>query len=476
MMGLSGAPAGDKISPAKRKQVDTLDGSEDEAEAEVSKKTKKPRKHGNLAGQRTALYENISKQMTGKIAGLQAKVSEATKVVNEEKGAPRPLENTDITTRKLYTNTLTAAMMVQAWQDPSSLLVEIQTFNEAAKQKGEDDVVVDTSVQETISVQSPMLCWLLKNGCASLGVERGAFLRCQATTQAHVESVSRLALEEPVLDKAKLVWRRMLNCITQLEIGLKKASQDVSKHVHACAAAAERLEKKRKAKEAKEQEQAHFKSVQDKVKIATADGANMPGVIKLPQEHVTAVRVFTCGAIPGDADLSEPFIISKENTLLQAWSSSPVVLQVLKNFGSRYKKVPSLQETGKVTQPYVVKGGKEQTEKLFTDLTANLKEKKLIVDVSECAANWMSTSWMFGLEPKRTFVAATPNSAAYFRCLAYGEVEMFCIPALAFCNVLKDNAMPVPTKMSELEEVWVFKRVREMLDGNLCLQVGRQKT
>ena len=133
--------------------------------------------------------------------------------------------------------------------------------------------------------------------------------------------------------------------------------------------------------------------------------------------------------------------------------SNPTVLQVLKNFGSRYKKVPAMAECGKVTQPYQPKGGLEPTKKFFQDLTANLREQT--VDISEFAPAWNQTSWMFGLEPKRNLMGFMPNCAACFRCLAYGEMEVYCIPTLALLSKMKEVQGPggqIPVKATELEE------------------------
>ena len=452
--------AGDKVgpSPTKRKAAETLDGSEDELEAaEASKqKSKKPKKGGNMAGQRASLFEAISKQMNGKVSSLEARHLEAVKARDDEVSAPAPTEATHITTRKLYTDTLNAVIkLYKAWSDPASMSGEVEKFNEAENAKAEEvrGQTFDLSVQETIQHQSAVLVWALKHDCAAVCLERGQFLRTKATMQHHVSGVSTLDLDVQVLEKAKLIWRRMVNCLSQLETALKKAATDVAKHVQGCAAAAERNEKRRKAKEAKDAEAAHFKSVQDKVRLATADGANMPGVFKLPSESLESMKILTqVNALPADTNLSEPFVIQK-SSLVEQWCSNPTVLQVLKNFGSRYKKVPAMAECGKVTQPYQPKGGLEPTEKFFQDLTANLREQT--VDISEFAPAWNQTSWMFGLEPKRNLMGFMPNCAACFRCLAYGEMEVYCIPTLALLSKMKEVQRPggqIPVKATELEE------------------------
>ena len=140
----------------------------------------------------------------------------------------------------------------------------------------------------------------------------------------------------------------------------------------------------------------------------------------------------------------------EESSHQKAWADNSVCLQVLTNFGARYKKVPTCETSGKVTQPFQARAGNEPTEKFFADVVAPVKGS--IVDISEFAVNWMSTSWMFGVLPKRTFAGLPPNSAACFRALVYGEIEVYTFSTVDFLTKLKQKNMAVATTVTELEQ------------------------
>ena len=448
-----------KVSPLKRKAFEalTLDGSEDENEiAENSKrKSKKPRKGANLTGARAALFDNLSKQLSAKVASIESRLKEAETAQEEEKKAPSPQHATDVTTRQLYRDALSGCLkMVRAWQDVASFQAEVQSFNEDAKKNNKEAECVATDIPDSILTQSPVLHFALKQFGGSIGLERPMYLRTLATMQSHVQSISQCDLDDNTLSRARLLWKRMFACVTQLESAMKKATTDVTKHVAALAAAGERAEKRRKEKEAKDAEAAHFAVVKAKVKQATAEGAAMPGILKLESTDLQPMKVVTGNALPADLDLSIPMVL-KESNLQQSWSSHAVVLQVMKNFGSRYKKSDSFMTTGKVNQPFVAKAGKEQTEKFMGDCVWHLQEAKKILDVSEFAANWMTTSWMFGMSPKMSFIGFAPNCAACLRCLSYGEMDVTTVRVDILLQKLKEIGSKVPSKATELEEAWL---------------------
>ena len=88
-------------------------------------------------------------------------------------------------------------------------------------------------------------------------------------------------MDEDVLDKQRLVWKRMFNCLTQLEQCLKKSAADVNKHVAGVASAIEKENKRKKDKDAKEAAAKHRAPAQEKVRKAKAEGTELAGIFKL---------------------------------------------------------------------------------------------------------------------------------------------------------------------------------------------------
>ena len=175
----------------------------------------------------------------------------------------------------------------------------------------------------------------------------------------------------------------------------------------------------------------------------------MSGIFKLGSDAFDPMKILKGNVIPADACLATPFVM-QENASLDAWASNPTCLQVLTNFGARYKKVASCEETGKVAQPFQAKSGREPTEKFFESVVAPVAN--YIVDISEYAQNWMAASWMFGQMPKRAFAGHAPNCAAMLRMLSYGEMEVYTFSTLDFLKALAGKGMRVPTNSSELEQ------------------------
>eukprot|EP00913_Durusdinium_trenchii_P011745 g11031.t1 len=431
----------EKGASVKRKAcAETLDASEDEEEAatgKASQKPKKARKGGNGSGARAALFDALSKQLLAKHTSLVARKEEAEKAVKTEADAPRPEAATDVTTRKLYNEALDANLrMVKAWLDAKHLKECIVAFNKEVTDSGKADQVVDADAADTLTAQSPGFKWAVDAAGSSVSMARKHLLRPFAFMQEFVGGIPDGPVEEEALEKIRLAWRRMLACATQLESSIKKSSADVSRHVSGLAAATERRKKKEKDQQEKNAEAQHLAKEKEKAKKAVADGADLPHIFKLTGDSVSPVLVKETNNVQDSMDLSEPFVLSK-SSLYAAWTNNATLLQVMTNFGARYKKSPSLDSTGKVAQPFATKQGKEPTEKFFGD--AMMLVRKSIVDISEHTPNWMSTSWMFGLAPKRVFIGFAPNCAAMLRCLMYGEVEVFCLPVAKFVQAVKDK-------------------------------------
>ncbi|OLP85976.1 Tenascin-R [Symbiodinium microadriaticum] len=434
--------------PQKRKAVaDTLDASEDEADAGSANK-KKPRKASNLPAARASFFESVSKQFLPKVASITSKVDEAKKVQEEEHASPKPESATDITTRKLYLDALAAAVKVAtAWLDAAKLSAAVQEHNEACK----DDVEKQVSVEkeESLSTQSSAWQWLLSNAGSAVRLERADFLRGREMMEKFVNNIPSCELDETKLDKQRLIWRRMFASLSQLDSSLKKCTGDVSKHVKALASSREREAKKLKDKEAKDAAAKHLSTVQERISKAKADGADMPGIFKMQVDDLAKVKTCKQDALTSDMDVTQPLVLEKGKHV-GTWANTATCLQVLTNFGGRYKKVPNIEELGKVNQPFQAKAGKEPTELFFNELLKSVKP--YLVDLSEVASAWTTTSWMFGLLPKRIFIQATPNCAAMLRTLQYGEVEIYLFPILHFVSALKTAGMTVPSSFSELEK------------------------
>ena len=404
--GSSECPADLKGVPSKRKSIAAaLDASEDEDEvAASSKNAKKPRKATNLSSARAALYDQVSKQFIAKAGVIDGRLKDARKAVHDEAAAPRPVSQTDLMTRNLYVAALKASInVVSAWLDPDFLKEAVEKHNNAMTDAQTPDKVLPLDVEETVSVQPPSWCWLLESAGSSLSVDRADFLRSKACVQAFVDSIPKSALDQPGLDKLRLIWRRMFACLGQVEGSLKKCSNDVARHVQAVAAAREKELKKEKDKEAKMEAAKHLSSAQEKLKKAKADGADVPAIFKLQGEHVVSMKVLKANSISSDADLSVPLIL-ESCSHVQEWSSNAALLQVMTNFGARYKKTPNFDTLGKITQPFAPKAGKEPTEKLFMSIMNPVKGK--IVDLSAFAASWMSANWVTGFLDVRPSVAS----------------------------------------------------------------------
>ena len=454
----AGAGQAPKTSSLKRKGISMcLDASEDEDEADnKSKKSSsgsKKRKSVNLASQRTSLFESLSRTLTQKSLSMRAKIQEAKSAQDKEKNAPAPPTATDVITRRLYNEALVKCLLLaKAWDNQDDVKTELDIFNKGCADGGKPDQVIKVDGEETKQQMHPILAWALDQAGHAANIERKLCLRTRMFMTSFVNDLSskdQAEITEDDLDSTRLLWKRMLTAATQLEASLKKCTVDVTKHVAGLAAAAERNEKKRRDREAKEAESRHLEQTKAKLKKAVADGADLPAVFKLGQEATKAMMVVEGNAISNDRDLSEPFVL-KKSSHIHSWAGNAIVLQTMTNFGARHKKAPDFESTGKLSQPFVTKAGREVSEKCFTDIVSPVKAK--IVDLEKVAPGWSTTSWMFALAPKRSFITFSPNSAAFLRVLMYGDVEVYTLSVQSFMEGLQTASVAEPKTTSELEE------------------------
>ena len=444
----------------KRKGTsDKLDGSEEEDEGDKSRKSTgsgKKRKKSNVASQRAAMFDSLSKQLALKAASIKTRIDEAKAAQAKEKQSTAPSNATDQTTRKLYNEALVKSLLLgKAWFSASDVHTEVCEHNKQMEAQNEADKKVDLGVKDTLQGQSPVLVWAIAQAGTSVNIDRKPFLRSKDYMQEFVNQLPNGDYDEDGLDKCRLQWRRMFTAASQLEASLKKCATDVTKHIAGLAAALEKEEKKRKDKELKEAEAKHLEQSRAKLKQAQADGAALAAVFKLGTDGVQAVKILECNSIPNDTDLSLPFVIRK-STHLQAWTSQAILLQTMTNFGARYKKTAGFDTSGKVTTPYVARAGKEVTEKFFADVIAPVQGN--IVDISEFAPGWMATSWMYGLSAKTSFAGLSPNSAAFLRVLLYGELDMYCLSVAATMDAFKSAKLSIPKTTAEFEQAISFPR------------------
>ncbi|CAE7038483.1 Tnr [Symbiodinium sp. CCMP2456] len=440
-----------QISPTKRKaEAATLDASEDETENAAEKTSKKPRKAANVSTARAAFFQQVSRAFQMKIASVQTRITEATKALKDEKDGLQPTTPTDTTTRQLYKDALLAAKeVVDAWLDKDVLTAAVQAHNESELVKDKPELAVDTTAPESLSSQSKAWAWLLAKSVSAVQLQHSDFLRSKSFMQEFVDAIPQCSLDENALDKKRVVWRRMFSCLERLESSLKKCSTDLGKHCKALAAASERETKRQKDREAKEAAAQHLSTQQAKIVKAKADGTDLPSIFKLQKEKVEEIKIIKANCMPSDIDLSKPAVI-EESSHVAAWNNHAVCLQVMTNFGSRYKKVPLAEEQGKVNQPFQAKAGKEATEVMFAELVKPIN--KSIIDLSEVAQSWNNTSWMFGLLPKRVFLGCMPNQAACLRIMVYGELETYMFGISSFLAALKTMGLAVPSTAAELEK------------------------
>lgn len=261
-----------------------------------------------------------------------------------------------------------------------------------------------------------------------------------------VSSVTEDGIEAADLEKHRTVWRRMFGAISQFDASFKKAILEVEKHIKYVASAAERAVQTKQKDAAKKAQSVHAAEMKDRVKSAKGIGVQEPPFFKLDVTCFGKVLELKADRLPEDFKIDLPLIIV-ESKLVHAWTTDANVAQVVINYGARYKKSAGF-ETGKTTQPLATKAGKEQTEKLFADIVD--LAKKNIVDISAEAPNWMTTSWIYGNAAGHCSCSLTPNSAACFKLMMYGSVELYLAPIAGLMDGLAKVDMKV-SKMAELE-------------------------
>ena len=153
------------------------------------------------------------------------------------------------------------------------------------------------------------------------------------------------------------------------------------------------------------------------------------------------------GVVPGDWDMAKPLVI-QVSAAFGAFSSNANVVQVMTNYGSRYKKANGFDEEQKTSQVLMAKQGKEEAERFYSEV---IKAKKdFIIDISACSRTWMTTSWLFGHAPSQCGAGLSANSAALLRVLMFGSMEVYTAPVADLVAALKSIGKPTP-KVSDLE-------------------------
>ena len=74
------------------------------------------------------------------------------------------------------------------------------------------------------------------------------------------------------------------------------------------------------------------------------------------------MAVLGCAAVlPSHLDLDEPAVIQCAG-LLEPWLTKPIMQRVLTGFGGKSNNMSGYKEEGKVSNTFVVKQGKKETE------------------------------------------------------------------------------------------------------------------
>jgi hypothetical protein len=454
-----------KVNPKRARKSDadmTLDDSEEENECEDETLPKKKRRLGNIAAAKAAQFDTCMRALDAKRHQIDVRLKEASLTLATEKKSieTSALSNeTDKKTRALYIKSLSSCLLVgQLWCNLETKLPVKDGDKGAAP-----------TTKETVNQQAESLKQALALAGTDASIERGHFLRGHVTMSAFVSSATEDNITPAALDKHRTVWKRMFTAISQFEASFKKANIEVEKHIKYVANSAERGEQSKQKDAAKRAQSAHAAEMKDRVKKAKGVGVEVPAFFKLDSSCFEKVAELKADRLPQDLNLDVPLIIV-ESKLVLAWAADASVSQVVINYGARYKKAPGF-DTGKTTQPLATKAGKEQTEKLFGDIVDLVK--KHIVDISEHAANWMTTSWIFGLASSHFGGGLTPNSAACFKMLMYGSAELYLAPiaellrGLNLMGIKFKNMVELETQLFALTDVQI-KKLKETVSFHIA--------
>ena len=98
---------------------------------------------------------------------------------------------------------------------------------------------------------------------------------------------------------------------------------------------------------------------------AATSTSSFPPFYRLAVESVKftdEMAVLDCAVgLPSNFDLEPPAVIQCAG-LFEPWFTKPIKHQVLTSFGGKYNKMSGYKEEGKVSNTFVVKQGKEETE------------------------------------------------------------------------------------------------------------------
>ena len=234
------------------------------------------------------------------------------------------------------------------------------------------------------------------------------------------------ASTEAELEKQRLIWRRMVSAMSQLLSSVKASIVSMEKYIKTKEQSKEKAALLQKAlvdKEAMAKQKADLAARSKKLAQRTG---SQPAVhlFFIKKEMFVEFPTKSLNVLPADFDLDEPCSFNAEGPL-EAWLTKPIMQLVLTGFGGRYKKMNNFDKDRKASMTLATKQGKEETEQFFYTFTKALEAKSL--NISSVAANFKSTSWIFGLAPDYVSFGLAPTSASVFRLLALGSAHVWAV-------------------------------------------------
>ena len=278
-----------------------------------------------------------------------------------------------------------------------------------------------------IDNQTLMLTAALTTSALAHNIRKTAYMRTCPVLERYLETCLAVDTEDR-LDRFKLIWRRLFECVDQMSKAFKDAVVNLEKCCKSLDVQKEKEAAKSKVKAEKEEasrQKIDLGARAAKLAKQKEQHEEIP-FFTLPRESFDAFPVVavaaTDGSLPRDMDLDSPAVITCS---LDAWVTQPVMQQVLASWGTRYKRIPTFLSENKVSATLAVKQGKEVAETFFEALCKNIQEKA--VDMTTLSASWNSTSWLWGYSGVYDHVGTAPNCGALFRMVALGEVHTYVV-------------------------------------------------
>ena len=176
--------------------------------------------------------------------------------------------------------------------------------------------------------------------------------------------------DEATLNKNRLIWRRIEAAMAAMSKSLQGATSGLQKHL-----AKKEVEKTKKVEQDRatldrERVQSQTQELGARARrlqqaAAATLTSSFPPFYRLAVESVKftdEMAVLDCAVgLPSNFDLDQPAVIQCAS-LLEPWLTKPIMQQVLTNFGGKYNNMSDYKEEGKVSNTFVVKQGKEETE------------------------------------------------------------------------------------------------------------------